>query len=505
MTPYRIEIARAFGLSLCIAGGLLGGVAAAQLRMANSPRFPDDLPQVGVAADATAKKLPEDFEKRLKELEDQLAEQAKEQAQKEEQAEQSEKLKAAEAKQKPTFKLNGRIHMDYWDFPTNQPGIGFLEHPDPSDANYGQDPENRFEFRRIRLEMSGDIPENMYWRMQVDFADPSDIAFKDVYVGWQGDDGQRSFQIGNQKLPLGLDALDSSRYTVFAERPLINAAFVDNSRRVGGAFYGYTDEELFNWTYGLYYLEDISDTGTYEGDSLQLGGYGRLAATPWYGRDGRDYLHLAVAGAVAFPDGDTGPASSNANEARFRSRPQARTDSYWLDTGPIAGATNFEILATEGRLNLGPLQFTGETMVNYLHRDANAAGVEEDLFFYGFYGYVSYFLTGEYLPHDRTSGTMTRVTPHRNFFLFDRLRGCREGGGWGAWQIAARYDYIDLSDNNIGGGIGNHYTLGLNWHWSPYAKMQSNLIFGDIDQHSPVGGYTGGSYTILGTRLMAEF
>ncbi len=505
LTPYRIELARAFGLSLCIAGGLLGGIAPAQIRMANSPRFPDDLPQVGVAADAKAKKSPEDFEKRLKELEDQLAEQAKEQAKKEEQAEQREKLEAEEAKQKPTFELNGRIHMDYWAFPRDQPGIGFLEHPDPSQANYGEDPEDRFEFRRIRLEMSGDIPENMYWRMQVDFGDPSDPTFKDVYLGWRGDGGQRSFQIGNQKLPLGLDALDSSRYTVFAERPLINAAFVENSRRVGAAFYGYTNDELFNWAYGVFNLEDVSGTGTYVGDSLQLGGYGRLASTPWYERDGRDYLHLALAGAVAFPDGDAGTSSSADNAARFRSQPQARTDSYWFDTGTIVGANSFEILGTEGRLNLGPLQFTGETMVNYLQRDASTPGAEEDLVFYGFYGYVSYFVTGEYLPHDRTSGTMTRVTPHRNFFLFDRLRGCREGGGWGAWQIAARYDYIDLTDDDITGGVGNHFTLGLNWHWSPYAKMQSNLIFGDIDQRGPVGGYDGGSYSILGTRLMAEF
>lgn len=499
MPSYRIKFVQAFGLSLSIALGLLLNVASAQLHVARSPVFPDDLPQVDTGS--STKKTSPDFEKRLKELEDQLAKQADERKK----AEESKKLADEEAKKKPTFKMNGRIHMDYWSFPSTDPGIGFLEHPDPSDADYGDDPEDRFKFRRIRLEMSGDIPENMYWRMQVDFADPSDPAFKDVYLGWTGDDGQRRFQIGNQKLPLGLDALDSSRYTVFAERPLINAAFVENSRRVGATFYGYTDDELFNWAYGLYNLEDISDSGTYKGDTLQLGGYGRLASTPWYERDGKDYLHLAVAGAVAAPDGNAASSSSHTNQARFRSPPQARTDSAWLDTGTIADATNFEILATEARLNVGPLQFTGETMVNYLQRDANAPGVDEDLFFYGYYGYVSYFLTGEHMPHDRTSGTMGRVKPNRNFFLYDRMRGCPGGGGWGAWQIAARYDYIDLTDNNISGGIGNHYTLGLNWHWSPYAKLQSNLIFGDIRDRGPIGGYDGGSYTILGTRLMAEF
>lgn len=499
MTSHRIKFTQTFGLGLWIAAGLLVGVAPAQVQLARSPIFPDDLPQVGV--DSATKKTSPDFEKRLKELEDQLAEQADER----EQLEEAERLADEGAQQKPTFRLNGRIHMDYWAFPSADPGIGYLEHPIPAAPNYGQDPVDRFEFRRIRLEMSGDVPENMYWRMQVDFGEPSNPTFKDVYLGWSGDEGQRSFQIGNQKLPLGLDALDSSRYTVFAERPLINAAFAENARRIGACFYGYTADESLNWAYGLYNLEDISETGMFVGHSLQLGAYGRLATTPWYQRDGRDYLHLALAGAVAFPDPNAVPFGFASYDAQFRSPPQARTDSYWLNTGPILDATNFEILATEGRLNVGPLQFTGETMVNYLQRDANAPGVDKDLFFYGYYGYVSYFLTGEHLPHDRTSGTMTRVTPNRNFFLFDRLRGRPGGGGWGAWQIAARYDYIDLTDNNISGGIANHFTLGLNWHWSPYAKMQSNLILGDIRERGPIGGYDGGSYTILGTRLMAEF
>ncbi len=451
------------------------------------------------SATELAKQLAEiqqDYEQRLKELEKLQSER-----------ESQEKKAEEDAKKKPTFNLNGRIHMDYWSFPSNQPGIGYLEHPDATADNFGTDPEDRIQFRRIRLEMSGDIPQDMLWRIQVDFNEPSNPTYKDVYFGWSGCEGERTFLLGNQKRPLGLDALDSSRFTVFAERPLINEAFVENSRRVGACLYGYSHDESYNWSYGLFNLEDTASSGSIVGDSLQLAGYGRFSATPWYdsASDGRNYYHWGLAGAIARPDGDAFAGDTNVNQARFRSRPQAQSDTRWFDTGGIAGAQWYQVLGSESRLNVGPFQLTSETMLNFTQRDSVTAGTGQDLFFHGWYLYGSYFLTGEHLPYDRTSGTLERVKPHNNFFLFDRLRGRHAGSGWGAWQIAARYDYIDLSDGDVAGGVGHSYTLGLNWHWNAYSKMQTNLIFGDISQHRLINGFDGGDYTILGTRLMADF
>ena len=48
--------------------------------------------------------------------------------------------------------------------------------------------------------------------------------------------------------------------------------------------------------------------------------------------------------------------------------------------------------------------------------------------------------------------------------------------GWGAWEIAARYSYIDLNDgaglNRIQGGILNGFSLALNW----YANTNLNVM-----------------------------
>ncbi len=436
-----------------------------------------------------------ELNQRLEELETQFQKQAD-----------ADKAAKDAAKKKPTFKLGGRIHADYWDFMRNSPGIGFFENSNPAAVNFGDDPQDRFLFRRIRLEMSGDIPQNMEWRMQIDFNNPASAEYKDVYFGWNNLPGNNTLLIGNQKRPLGLDHLNSSRYNVFAERPLVVESFNEDARRIGIAMYGHTDDESLHWRYGLYNLENPSTDGRFIGDSLQLGGYGRLSASPWYddASGGRGYFHYALAGAVAKPDGDNFPGDTNANEGRFRTRPLARSDSRWLDTGRIAGADWYEILALESMLNIGRLQLTGEYMANFMQRDNVTAGTGPDVFFHGFYLYGAYFLTGEHMPYERTTGTLARVKPFENFFLVDRLQG-GTGRGWGAWQIAARYDYLDLTDEDIGGGVGQNVTLGLNWYWNAYSKVQTNLIYGDIENRSAVNGFDSGDYWILGSRFMCDF
>ncbi|MCA9159040.1 MAG: hypothetical protein KDA72_11970, partial [Planctomycetales bacterium] len=392
-------------------------------------------PDTELSTDGSAKEvqsLQKKFDERLKELEEQFQTQA------------DAKKKADDAaNKKPTFELGGRIHLDYWTFPASQPGLGFLEHPNPALPNFGDDPEDRFLFRRIRLEMQGDIPTRMLWRTQMDFNNPSNPEYKDAYLGWNELPGNHTFLVGNQKRPLGLDHLNSSRFNVFMERPLVVEAFNEDSRRIGACLYGHSNDESLNWRYGIFNLENTSATGRHIGDSLQMAGYGRLVASPWYSTDGRCYSHLAIAGAIARPNGDATPRVTNHNEGRFRTRPEARTDTRWLDTGPIAGADWYEILAAESIINNGPFQLTGEYMVNFLQRDSMTPGTGPDTFFHGFYVYGAYFLTGEHMAYDRTSGTLDRVKPHKNFFLADRMCGRHSGSGWGAWQIVARYDYLD--------------------------------------------------------------
>jgi phosphate-selective porin OprO and OprP len=406
-----------------------------------------------------------------------------------------------DAASKPTFKIGGRIHADYWSFVNTSQGVGFLENPVAALPSFGQDPEDLFKFRRVRLEAKGDIPDNMLWRIQIDFNTPDSGEMKDVYLGFKELPGNQTLLIGNQKRPMGLDALNSSRFNVFLERPFVVEAFNEDARRPGIAMYGYTDDERYHWRYGVYSQQNITHRGRIRGDTRQLSLDGRLSSSPWYDDNsgGRGYFHWGVAGRLARPNGDSAATATNVNEARFRTRPEARSTARWLNTGRIPGATWYETIAAESILNVGRTQIVGEYQHTFMQRETY-----DDVKFGGGYVYVSYFLTGEHIPYDRRTGTIGRVKPFENFFLVDRCSG-GTGHGWGALNVAARYSWLDVTDKDITGGVGESGTLAINWFWNAYAKVQFNLIYGDIHDRGPVGGFDSGNYLIAGTRFAVEF
>jgi phosphate-selective porin OprO/OprP len=289
------------------------------------------------------------------------------------------------------------------------------------------------------------------------------------------------------------------------ERPFVIEAYNQDARRFGLCSYGISRDEAYNWRFGAFLMNDIQSVGSYlAADDPGLHHYqgefaGRFANTIWYDEisDGRGYAHWAISGTVAFPDGTAG----GANEARFRTRPEARTTERWINTGRIADADTYELLGLEGVMNVGPMQWVGEYQYNWLQR-TTGAGPEVQTG--GGYMYVSYFLTGEHIPWERETGTIGRVVPFENFFLVNRCDG-GHGHGWGAWQVAARYSYADFNDQDIFGGIGKSFTFAVNWHWTPYSRLQFNYILGDIDNRDFDGNLVSANYNIIGSRFMVDF
>lgn len=404
-----------------------------------------------------------------------------------------------------TMVVNGRIHLDYWAFPGSSPGANVFETRNPRNS-----PNDRIGFRRLRFGVKGDIWKNMDYKIEMEFAGGDETEFRDAYISFKKLPILQTLRFGNQKRPYGLDHLNSSRYNVFLERPFIIESFNQDARRLGIQSWGHSEDLEYNWRYGVFNQRLVQDEGYYVSDHVQGEIAGRFAHTFWYDHsDGSNYAHWAVSGTFAHPDGstplDTANIGRDSNEARFRHRPEARSTSRWLDTGRIAYADWYELLGLEGVVNVGPFQLVGEYQQMWLQRESDFG---PNLQFGGTYAYISYFLTGEHIPWDRKTGTLGRVKPKKNFFLF-KNNCCGVDKGWGAWQIALRYSYADLTDDNIFGGVGENITFGLNWHWNPNARMQFNYIYGDITDRrvTALNGlvYTGGDYHILGVRMMVDF
>jgi phosphate-selective porin OprO/OprP len=118
----------------------------------------------------------------------------------------------------------------------------------------------------------------------------------------------------------------------------------------------------------------------------------------------------------------------------------------------------------------------------------------------GAYAQVGYFLTGEHRPYDRNAGAIDRVIPHCDL---------KRGDGLGAWEIAARWSYVDLVDNEIDGGTMQNATAGLNWYANAYCKCVFNYIhsWGQTPDFFPIvsSRQISSQTDIFATRLQIDF
>jgi phosphate-selective porin OprO/OprP len=211
---------------------------------------------------------------------------------------------------------------------------------------------------------------------------------------------------------------------------------------------------------------------------------------PWYDEatDGRGLWHLGVSYSFRDTPNDT---------VRFRQRPECHIASYIVDTGNIPDVPDWQILGLETAVVYGPFSAQAEWFCTFVRRT-----VGDDLFYNGGYAYVSYFLTGEHRPYKRTAGVFDRVKPFENFF---RVRA-EDGNvytGKGAWELAYRFSYVDLSEYNSGenhpGTVYDH-TVGMNWYLNPYTRLMFNYVNSTLD--NPLGV---GNMSIFEMRAQIDF
>jgi phosphate-selective porin OprO/OprP len=72
--------------------------------------------------------------------------------------------------------------------------------------------------------------------------------------------------------------------------------------------------------------------------------------------------------------------------------------------------------------------------------------------------------------------------------------------GLGAWELAVRYTYLDLSNKAIRAGRLDAMTLGLNWYLNTNAKIQFNYDYTQRGE-TPTRGHVHG----FGTRCAFDF
>lgn len=302
------------------------------------------------------------------------------------------------------------------------------------------------EFRAARLGLEGKAWKTVKYKFEVDFVD-QDVDVKDAYLEWQG---PVSIAVGQFKTPNSLDEETSARHTTFMERATFTDAF-GFSREIGIAVTAGNDTTGFK-------------AGVFQGgagtDNEDEGYTLAARAHHAFELDDAGWIHLGA----SFRHRDTGDDQSS---LRYRVRPPAHLSDRFINTDRIADSDTF--YGVEAAVLYGPFHVAGEYGVQEADLSAPAAG-QPDPSFHGYYIEGGWFLTGEQKGYKGSSGTMDR--PKVDSPVHD--------GGMGAWQIAARYDVTDLTDEGIFGGEQENITLGVNWYLNRHTRIMANYTTSDV-------------------------
>lgn len=340
-------------------------------------------------------------------------------------------------------------------------------------------------FRRARLGFEGTAFKWFNYRVEADFAGNA-VNLTDAYLQYTKIP-KTVLTIGQHKAPFGLESNNSDNYNVFIERGMFTNAFgnVGAERRIGFSA-SYAPKPNINVSAGVFGDNESISRGSGAAPGESWGVNGRATWEPVL-EDGK-VVHLGLSGfyRTRLKTGDV------ADSVRLSDRPNIRVDNGNIaDSGVITGVDSMRYAGAEAAGVLGPLTVAGEGGRLWLDRP-----VFGDDHFTGYYGYAAYMLTGESRPFKGGN--------------FDRVRPFHELGkdGLGAFELALRYDHIDLGDTPVAvrtGNFASSVTGGLTWYFNPYAKLMFNWVhfWGHNTPLDPVGDTTRGD--AFAGRLHLDF
>jgi phosphate-selective porin OprO/OprP len=397
-------------------------------------------------------------------------------------------------------------------------------------------------FRRIRPLWDGRAWDFAEWNVilaleQVNGSPATggaNINLDEVWAGVYGVPLIGHLRAGHMKVPQGLEGnqWSSSRAMTMLE----NAAYTDAFYNIFGTGVQMCNSGLDDGVNGdrvtwqaMFYRNDNprSNTGVDFGDGTYAA-TGRVSALVIDECEDRHFLHLGLSGTwrkAQKPGTELGPGEG---VVQFQARPELRDaiggfgDNTNLpgDTGRMVNtgalmANSATVLGSEFWYSLGPFSVMAEWALAQMDSavvPVTTNGVTSNVIgnrtFHGGYVTASYFLTGENRAYDHTYG-------RENTFYIDRpftnawLTRDENGGvtcGPGAWEIAARFSYLNLNDGPLQGGVMTGITLGLNWYLNNNLKIQVNYVHNARYDKSTTGaGTVPGTVDGLGTRMQIQF
>lgn len=329
-----------------------------------------------------------------------------------------------------SIKLGGRMHADYTD------------HSGDDDLANNNKPINGTQIRRGRIALSGTVYNDFDYIIETDFANDG-VSVKDLFLNYHGFNAPLDLTIGHQKHAMSMEIQESSNDIMFTERSLVSALTVPFfDRAIGINTKGFGD----NWNVQAGIYGDAMGSSANSSNNNEGKGFGiRGTWAPIMDKD--KVLHL---GANYGYRQTSDNALANSQGPRFRYRTTNMSDLEIVDAN-LGDMDDVNTAIFELAGMYGPLSFQSEFAKSDVSRKTN-----QDVDFTAWYAQVGYTLTGESRTYKGSDGEFKRLTPKSDFSL--------KKGTWGAWEVAGRYDQIDLEDGIVAGGEAKRISLSLNWY-----------------------------------------
>ena len=352
--------------------------------------------------------------------------------------------------------------------------------------------EDGAQLRRARLYISGLVYQKIEFKFQYDWAKGA-VGHRDVYAGVvNAGDWIPNIRAGHQYEPFGLDSQTSSNDSVFVERSAISNIISPN-RNPGVKFWKtFKDgnaEDRVTWHAGVF-REDASDNSVSTAD----GGYNltaRVTGTPYWKEKGKQMVHVGVAGTRRDAPG------RGTEGVTYAGKPEVDLFGNFVNTGAMKEAQvdwrmGGELAAIWNRWCL-----SSEYMLT--RTDLEGGSALDNPSFSGWYAQLAYTITGEARGWKPAEAVFQNPKPFANLFE----------GGIGAWEVAARFSNIDLTDGSVGsggveGGELDMITLALNWYLNPVTRLMFDVSRIDLDNVDSALG-AGGDTTVAQMRVQFAF
>jgi len=337
---------------------------------------------------------------------------------------------------------------------------------------YMDDPEeilsNQTNLRKARFAIKTQLWKYWAFEWDIDVAEGELVEVKDMWVSFSGFNNAQ-LKFGNFKQPFGLEEITSSRLLTFPERAMVMLAF-ETDRQFGLEYskWGSLGKIPFNLRSSVY-TQTLSNEAKSdfekEVDETGIGAAARFVVAPQITDDLLFHGGLGFVYNTPYDDSEI---------MEFKSEAETKNgDLEWIDTDKIKEVDYGLRYGLEGILQYKNFHLQGEyVMANVIRLEDSTAG---DATFDGGYASLSWLITGEKRPWSENDGEFGQVMPKNKKI--------------GAWELAARYSYLNLTDEDaelssgsdrpILGGGAIITTLGLNWYANPNVKFQ--LAYSMVD------------------------